>query len=63
LLVNLSKARNKESAEVTFYNYLSTSVSNMIPRSALLSSTALVIACMAVLSSGFGMWLGNIPDD
>lgn len=35
--------------------YLSTSVSNMIPKSALLSRTAWVIAFIAVLSSGFGI--------
>lgn len=42
--------------------YLSTSVSKMIPKSALLSRTALVIAFIAVLSSGFGIWFGNKPD-
>lgn len=37
------------------YHYLSTSVSKMIPKSALLARTAWVIACIAVLSSGFGI--------
>ena len=36
-------------------HYLSTSVSKMIPKSALLSRTAWVIAFIAVLSSGFGI--------
>ena len=43
-------------------HYLSTSVSKMIPKSALLSRTAWVIAFIAVLSSGFGIWFGNKPD-
>lgn len=41
--------------------YLSTSVSKIIPKSALLSRTAWVIAFMATLSSGFGIWFGNKP--
>lgn len=43
-------------------HYLSTSVSKIIPRSALLSRTALVIAFIAVLSSGLGIWFGNKPE-
>jgi len=40
---------------------LSTSVSNIIPKSPLLSSVAWQILAIASLFSGFGIWLGNIP--
>lgn len=50
--MNMSKANN----------HLSTSVSKMMPKSALLLRTAWVIALIAALSSGFGIWFGNIPN-
>lgn len=55
---NKSSLSNRDSCSY----YLSTSVSKMIPKSALLSRTALVIASIADLSSGLGIWFGNIPD-
>ena len=39
----------------------STSVSKMMPRSALFSSTADRMAAMAASFSGLGMWLGKVP--
>ena len=39
----------------------STSVSKMMPKSALVSMTASTILCMASLFSGLGMWLGKVP--
>lgn len=39
----------------------STSVSKIIPKSALFESVAVLIAFIAALFSGFGIWFGNNP--
>ena len=43
-------------------HHLSTSVSKIIPRSAWFARTAWVMAFIASLSSGLGIWFGNKPD-
>ena len=42
--------------------HLSTSVSKIIPRSAWFARTAWVMAFIASLSSGLGIWFGNKPN-
>lgn len=49
------KRQSNKLTEIAGVTYLSTSVSKMIPKSALLSRTALVIASIADLSSGLGI--------
>mmetsp|Transcript_43098 Transcript_43098/g.107861 ORF Transcript_43098/g.107861 Transcript_43098/m.107861 type:complete len:216 (+) Transcript_43098:1075-1722(+) len=57
----ISRLRLISSPEASTAPARSTSVSKMMPRSALFSRVALLAACIAWWSSGLGMWLGNIP--